>query len=66
MKIDEIMHSLSTTDEGSTSQEVQERLKEYGYNDLKEKIQRTSLEMFLEESKDVFIFSLLSPQYFRQ
>jgi len=59
MEIDDVMYSLSTTNEGLTSQEVQERLKKYGYNELKEKKRTTALQMFLGEFKDVFIILLL-------
>jgi len=53
------MHALSVTNEGLTSQEAQERLKKYGYNELKEKKRRTALQMFLGEFKDVFIMLLI-------
>ena len=33
-KIDDVMHELGATNEGLTSQEVQERLKKYGYNEI--------------------------------
>jgi len=59
MEIDDAMHSLNTTNEGLTSQEVQERLKKFGYNELKEKKRTTALQMFLGEFKDVFIILLL-------
>jgi Ca2+-transporting ATPase len=42
-----------------TSQEAQERLKKYGYNELVEKKRRTALQMFLEEFKDIFILLLI-------
>jgi Ca2+-transporting ATPase len=56
---DETMHELNVTSKGLTSQEAQERLKKYGYNELKEKKRRTALQMFLEEFKDIFILLLL-------
>jgi len=59
MEIDDVMHALSVTNKGLTSQEVQERLKKYGYNELKEKKRTTALQMFLGEFKDVFIMLLL-------
>jgi len=59
IEIDDVMHILSTTNEGLTSQEVQKRLSKYGYNELKETKRRTSLQMFLEEFKDVFILLLI-------
>jgi len=59
VEIDDVMHALSVTNEGLTSQEAQERLKKYGYNELKEKKRRTALQMFLGEFKDVFIMLLI-------
>jgi Ca2+-transporting ATPase len=56
---DEIMHELNVTNKGLTSQEAQERLKKYGYNELKEKKRKSALRMFLEEFKDVFIMLLI-------
>jgi Ca2+-transporting ATPase len=53
------MRALSATSDGLTSQEAQERLKKYGYNELQEKKKRTALQMFLEELKDVFILLLI-------
>jgi len=59
MEIDDFMHALNVTNKGLSSQEAQERLKKYGYNELKEKKQTTALQMFLGEFKDVFIILLL-------
>ena len=58
-KIDEVMHELGATNEGLTSQEVQERLKKYGYNELVAKKRRSALSMFLGEFKDIFIILLI-------
>ena len=58
-KIDEVMHELDVTNEGLTSQEVQERLKKYGYNELVAKKRRSALSMFLGEFKDIFIILLI-------
>jgi magnesium-transporting ATPase (P-type) len=44
---DDVMRALNVTCDGLTSQEAQQRLEEYGYNELKEK--KTALQMFLEE-----------------
>ena len=60
MEIDEVTRNLNVTQEGLTSQEAQERLKKYGYNELQEKKRRTALHMFLEGFKDVFILLLLA------
>mgnify|MGYP001031567113 CR=1 FL=1 len=37
VETDEAMRALNVTHDGLTSQEAQERLKKYGYNELKEK-----------------------------
>jgi Ca2+-transporting ATPase len=58
-KIDEVMHELDVTNEGLTSQGVQERLKKYGYNELVAKKRRSALRMFLGEFKDIFIILLI-------
>jgi Ca2+-transporting ATPase len=58
-KIDDVMHDLGATNDGLTSQEVQERLKKYGYNELVAKKRRSALSMFLGEFKDIFIILLI-------
>ncbi|MCJ7561060.1 cation-translocating P-type ATPase, partial [Candidatus Bathyarchaeota archaeon] len=52
------------THEGLTSQEVQERLKKYGYNELVAKKRRSALHMFLGEFKDIFILLLIAATIF--
>jgi len=59
LEIDEAMRVLDVNREGLTSQEAQERLRKYGYNELKEKKRRTALQMFLSEFKDIFILLLI-------
>ena len=59
-KIDEIMHELDVTHEGLTSQEAQERIKKYGYNELVAKKRKSALSMFLGEFKDIFILLLIA------
>jgi Ca2+-transporting ATPase len=58
------MHELSVTHVGLTSQEAQERLKKYGYNELVAKKRRTALHMFLDEFKDIFILLLIAATIF--
>ncbi len=58
-KIDEVMHELDVTHEGLTSQEAQERVKKYGYNELIAKKRKSALSMFLGEFKDIFIILLI-------
>ena len=63
-KIDEVMQELNVTREGLSSQEAQERLKKYGYNQLVAKKRRTALRMFLDEFKDIFILLLIAATIF--
>jgi Ca2+-transporting ATPase len=53
------MLELNVSSAGLTSQEAQDRLKKYGYNELVAKKRRTALHMFLDEFKDVFILLLI-------
>ncbi len=57
--LDEVMSELTVNDKGLTSQEVQERLKKYGYNELIAKKRKSALQMFLGEFKDIFILLLI-------
>ena len=50
-EIDEVTRDLSVVQGGLTSQEAQERLRKYGYNELQEKKKRTALHMFIGNSK---------------
>ena len=58
------IQELNVTHEGLTSQEAQERLKKYGYNELVAKKRRTALHMFLDEFKDIFILLLIAATIF--
>ena len=60
MEIDEVMGELNVTHEGLTSQQAQERLKKYGYNELVAKKRKSALSMFLREFKDIFILLLIA------
>ena len=55
---------LDVTHEGLTSQEAQERLKKYGYNELVAKKRKSALSMFLGEFKDIFILLLIAATIF--
>ena len=44
MPIEEILKELDTTEEGLTDKEAEERLKKYGYNELRGKKIRTIFE----------------------
>ncbi|MEM4733993.1 MAG: HAD-IC family P-type ATPase, partial [Candidatus Bathyarchaeia archaeon] len=54
------MRELAVTHKGLTSQEAQERLKKYGYNELIAKKRKSALSMFLNEFKDIFILLLIA------
>ncbi|MCL6579111.1 MAG: cation-translocating P-type ATPase, partial [Candidatus Bathyarchaeota archaeon] len=58
-EINEALQILNSNQNGLTSQEAQERLKKFGYNELKEKKRKTALQMFLSEFKDIFILLLI-------
>ncbi|MEM2099044.1 MAG: cation-translocating P-type ATPase [Candidatus Bathyarchaeia archaeon] len=59
IEVDEVMQELGVTREGLTSQEAQERLKKYGYNEIIAKKRKSALSMFLSEFKDIFIILLI-------
>ncbi len=63
-KTDDVMLELDVTHEGLTSQEAQERLKKYGYNELIAKKRKSALSMFLGEFKDIFILLLIAATIF--
>ena len=58
------IQELNVTHEGLTSQEAQERLKKYGYNELIAKKRKSALSMFLDEFKDIFILLLIAATIF--
>jgi Ca2+-transporting ATPase len=60
----EVMKSLSTNINGLSEEEAKERIKKYGFNELKEKKRRTVLQMFLDEFKDIFILLLIAATIF--
>jgi len=59
MDKESVLQTLKTSSTGLGTEEAERRLSEYGYNELKEKKRRTTLQMFLEEFKDVFILLLI-------
>lgn len=64
MQKEEVLQALKSSPNGLSSEEVQKRLAEYGFNELKEKKRRTALQMFLEEFKDIFILLLIAATVF--
>ena len=59
MEVDKALETLGSRKEGLNSQQVQEKLNKYGFNELKEIKKRTALQMFLGQFKDIFIFRWL-------
>ncbi len=59
MPIEEVLKELDTTEEGLTDKEAEERLKKYGYNELREKKIRTVFELVWEEITDPMILILI-------
>jgi len=59
MKIEEVLNTLKTSPEGLSQEEAEKRLKEYGFNELKERKRVTPLQIFLGQFKDVFVVMLL-------
>jgi len=56
---EEIMEALKTSQQGLTKDEVERRLQEFGYNELKERKKVTALQIFLGQFKDIFVIMLL-------
>ena len=55
----EVMKSLNSSLGGLSKEEAEERLKEYGYNELKEKEKSSVIKLFLETFKDPLVIILL-------
>ncbi|MEM3693797.1 MAG: cation-translocating P-type ATPase [Candidatus Bathyarchaeia archaeon] len=59
MEVDEVLRELEVSRNGLSSSEALERLKKYGPNEIKRVKRRTTLYIFLDEFKDVFILLLI-------
>lgn len=59
MPIEEVLQELDTTEDGLTDKEAEERLKKYGYNELRGKKIRTIFELVWEEITDPMILILI-------
>ncbi len=58
-KSEEVLRDLRVNQNGLSSEEAERRLKEFGYNELKEKKRVTPLQIFLGQFKDIFVIMLL-------
>ena len=59
MKVEEVLSDLRADQKGLSREEAERRLKEFGYNELKEKKRVTPLQIFLRQFKDIFVIMLL-------
>jgi len=59
MSPESILEALKTSHQGLTNEEAKRRLKEYGFNELKERKRVTPLQIFLGQFKDIFVIMLL-------
>ena len=57
--VEEVLRSLSATEEGLTTAEADKRIAQYGKNALKEAKKKSLLRKFLEQFKDVMIIVLI-------
>ncbi len=58
-KTKEVLSELQADQNGLSREEAERRLKEFGYNELKEKKKVTPLKIFLRQFKDIFVIMLL-------
>lgn len=60
LEIDKVYETLKTSEEGLSSQEVKQRIEEYGPNELQEKKKKPKWQIFLHQFKDFMILVLLA------
>jgi Ca2+-transporting ATPase len=58
-KPEQVLSELKVDQQGLATDDVQRRLEEYGYNELKAKKGVTPLQIFLNQFKDIFVIMLL-------
>ena len=56
---EEVMNTLGVTDKGLTSEEVQKRHEQFGFNELAEGKRKSTLQVFLEQFKDFLVIILI-------
>src|SRR3990172_7189316 len=60
MKTQEILSELKTNTNGLSRKEAERRLRDFGYNELKERKRVTPFQIFLSQFKDIFVIMLLT------
>ena len=58
--IEQVLRELNTSSNGLTQQEAEERLKQYGFNELKEGKKISPLEIFISQFKSVVVWILIA------
>jgi len=58
-KLEEVLSELRVDQKGLNHEEADHRLREFGFNELKEKKRVTPLQIFLRQFKDIFVIMLL-------
>ena len=56
---EEVMNTLGVTDKGLTSDDVQKRHEQFGFNELAEGKRKSTLQVFLEQFKDFLVIILI-------
>ena len=59
-KPEQVLSELRVAQKGLSREEAERRLKEFGYNELREKKKVTPLQIFLRQFKDIFVIMLLA------
>lgn len=60
MKTEEVLQDLKVTNQGLTSEEVQKRREQFGYNELTEGKRKSTIQVFLEQFKDFLVIILMA------
>ena len=57
--IEQVLRELNTSNNGLSQQEAEERLKQYGFNELKEGKKISPLEIFISQFKSIVVWILI-------
>lgn len=57
---DEVLQALEVTNKGLTTDDVQKRQEQFGFNELKEAKRKSTLEVFFEQFKDLLVIILIA------